>query len=172
MTRPALLLALLAAPAVADDRVVEPGTPLTPDDAAHVFAHTCLVPPAELEASAGDLVATGVMTPVEPVSADDAALRYETADGLAQLAITAGEGGASCEMGLADDAGDLGPALLAALTDHVATLAPQGATTEELAAGQAWAWEADGTPHRIELLQAEDAFLLRRTAGDAVNPES
>ena len=172
MTRPALLLALLAAPAFADERAVEPGTPLTPDDAAHVFAHTCLVLPEELEASAEDLVATGVMTPVEPVSADDTALRFETADGLAQLAITVDDGGATCEMGLADDAGDLGPALLEALSAHVATLAPQGVESEELAAGQAWAWEADGTPHRIEMLQAENAFLLRRTAGDAVNPES
>ena len=169
MTRPALLLALLAAPALADDRTVAPGTPLTPDDAAHVFAHTCLVLPDELEASAADLVATGVMAPVEPVSADDTALRYETADGLAQLAITADEGGASCEMGLADDAGDLGPALLDALSAHVATLAPQGVEAEELAAGQAWSWEADGTPHRIEMLQADDAFLPRRTAGDAVD---
>ena len=163
---------LLAAPALADDRTVAPGTPLTPDDAAHVFAHTCLAPPAELQASAGDLVASGVMTAVEPVSADETALRYETADGLAHLLVETHEGGATCEMGLADEAGDLGPALLSALTDHVALLAPQGVTSEELAAGQAWAWEADGTPHRIELLQAKDAFLLRRTAGDAVNPES
>ena len=172
MNRPALLLALLAAPALADDRTVAPGAPLGPEDAAHVFAHTCLVPPAELEASAGDLVATGVMAPVDPVAADDTALRYETADGLAQLVIEASEGGATCEMGLADDAGDLGPALADALTDHVATLAPQGVEAEELAAGQAWAWEADGTPHRIEMLQAEDAFLLRRTAGDAVDAGS
>ena len=163
---------LLAAPALADDRAVAPGTPLGPEDAAHVFAHTCLALPAELEASAEDVVATGVMAPVDPVSDADAALRYETADGLAQLVIETSEGGATCEMGLADDAGDLGPALLEALTDHVLALAPQGVEAEELAAGQAWTWEADGTPHRIEMLQAEDAFLLRRTAGDAVDAGS
>ena len=168
MTRPALLLALLAAPALADDRVVEPGTPLTPDDAAHVFAHTCLVPADELEASAEDLVVSGVMQPMDPISEGEPGMRYSTPDGLAILRVEAHDGGASCEMGVSTDAGDLGPVLEESLASHVATLAPQGAEDEGLTAGRAWLWEEDGTPHRVEMLSVDDGFLLRALSGDAM----
>ena len=144
--RGAALLALLAAPALADERSLDPAEILGPDDHAHLFAEVCLSddPAGRLSASPHFEVERGN--------------RYSTPNGLAVYQLT----DTSCELGLAPGAADYGLALEEALIAHMDEAAPDAAR-ETLAAGLAWEWEADGVPTRVEYLEAEDAYIITLT---------
>ena len=142
MTRIAIVAALVAAPALADERTIDPAAILGPEDHAHLFAEICLS-----DDPAGALAAS-------PHFEVERGNRYSTPNGLAVYQLT----DTTCELGLAPGAGDYGLALEEALIAHMDEAAP-----ETLAAGLAWEWEADGAPTRVEYLEAEDAYIITLT---------
>ena len=160
----ALALILLAAtPAVADMRDLSAGDILGPEDHAHLFAEHCFTgDPSTVAGAAARIAEIGLYEVAEP---GGQTAFYVTPDGLATLAVNAASGEASCEMGLTPGAADFGPALEEAFAAHIA-LRSDAATRETLAAGTVWTWEIEGRDARAELLQADDAYLLRYTIRD------